>query len=343
LTDASITGEAVWFAAPRSIELREEHVPAPGAGEVRVRAIASAISHGTEMLLYRGELPPDLELDLPTLAGSFGYPIKYGYAIVGRVIDTGAGVARVATGDVVFALHPHQSVFTLPADLVTKVTDAVEPALAVFSANLETAVNILHDAGPKLGESVVVFGLGTVGLLVVQLLRIAGAGDVIAVDPVEHRRNLALRFGADAAFNPANGLVDEIRRLTAGRGADLAIEVSGAPAALQAAVECVAVEGTVVVASWYGTKPVTLSLGGHFHRGRVRLRSSQVGRINPAMSPRWDYARRMATVQRLLPQLQLAELISHRIPVTDAADAYRLIEARSDDVVQVVLTYQEDE
>lgn len=244
------SGQAVWFTAPREIELRAEEAPDPARGEVRVRAIASAISHGSEMLLYRGELPGDLELDLPTLAGSFAYPIKYGYALVGRIVDTGPEVAGLSSGDVVFVLHPHQSVFTIPASLATRLTTEIEPVLGVFSANLETAVNILHDAQPRLGDSVVVFGLGTVGLLVIQLLRIAGAGDVIAVDPVPQRRELARELGATVALAPDDDLVEQIRQRTAGRGADLAIEVSGSPAALQSAIDALGIEGTVVVASW---------------------------------------------------------------------------------------------
>jgi 2-desacetyl-2-hydroxyethyl bacteriochlorophyllide A dehydrogenase len=335
----AMPAEALWIVAPRKIERRAESAPAPAPGEVRIQAIASALSHGTEMLVYRGELPAELELDLPTLAGSFAYPIKYGYAAVGRVIDAGADVEGLALGDPVFALHPHQTVFTLPAGLVTKLPAGIDPLLGVFSANLETAVNILLDTPLRLGETVVVFGLGTVGLLVVQLLRLAGAGQVIAVDPLEQRRALALSLGCDLALAPHDRLADAIRELTAGRGADVAIEVSGAPSALPSAIDCVAVDGTVVVASWYGSKPVSLALGGHFHRGRVRLRSSQVGRLNPELGTRWDNQRRMATVQALLPRLRLTELISHQIPFVDAADAWRLVDTHPEDVIQVVLTY----
>jgi len=130
-----------------------------------------------------------------------------------------------------------------------------------------------------------------------------------------------------------------VRALTGGRGVDVVIEASGNGAALQTAIDAVADEGTVVVASWYGTKPVTLTLGGHFHRGRVRLRSSQVGRLNPELTPRWDYARRLETVVDLLPRLRLAELISHRFSFDDAPEAYRLVDERPGEVAQVALVY----
>jgi threonine dehydrogenase-like Zn-dependent dehydrogenase len=178
-----------------------------------------------------------------------------------------------------------------------------------------------------------------VGLLVSQLLRMAGAARMIAVEPAAGRRSIALAVGADAALEPGDDLPARLREINAGRAADVAVEVSGAPAALQGAIECVMDEGTVVVASWYGRKPVTLDLGGHFHRGRVTLRGSQVGRLNPGLGPRWDHARRSATVAALLPRLRLAELISHRLPLERAADAYALVDAGGEGIVQIVLEY----
>jgi 2-desacetyl-2-hydroxyethyl bacteriochlorophyllide A dehydrogenase len=321
------------------VEIRDEHVPPPGPGQIRVAAIASAISHGSEMLVYRGQVDPGLPLDLPTLAGGFGFPIKYGYASVGAITGLGQGVAGLDVGDRVFCLHPHQSVYLAPAQLAMRLPEKIDPTLGVFCANLETALNIVHDTPLHLGETAVVFGQGVVGLLVSQLLRRAGAAQVIAVEPSAGRRALALAVGADAALEPGDDLPNRLRAINAGRAADVAVEVSGAPAALQGAIECVMDEGTVVVASWYGRKPVALDLGGHFHRGRVTLRGSQVGRLSPGLGPRWDHVRRSATVTALLTSLRLAELISQRIPLERAADAYALVETGGEEVVQVVLDY----
>ena len=337
--DGSLEARALWFTAPNTAELRPERVSPPGHGEVRIKATASAISHGTEMLVYRGEVPADLTLDLSTLAGSFSFPIKYGYATVGRVLDAGAGVEHLSPGDPVFVHHPHQDAFVVPSDLPVRLPDGLDPTLGLFFANLETALNVIHDAPLRLGETALVFGQGVVGLLVTQLLKLAGAERVLAVDPLEKRRTLALEVGADEAFEPADDLRERTLERTAGRGADLAVEVSSSGAALQAAVDAVAAEGTVVVASWYGAKPVTLSLGGHFHRGRVRLRSSQVGRIAPELGARWDRARRTEAVLNLLPRLRLEELMSHRIPFEKAPEAYRLVDERPEEVVQVVLIH----
>lgn len=339
LIEDRLKARALWFIAPRTATLREENVPFPGPGEVRVEAVASAVSAGTEMLVYRGEVPEDLALDLPTFEGSYAFPIKYGYAAVGRVMDTGSHVEHLSPGDVVFVHHPHQEIFVVPARMPVRIPDHLDPSLGVFAANLETAINVVHDTPVRFGETALVFGQGVVGLLVARLLKLAGAERVLVFDPIEKRRNLALAAGADGAFEPE--AIDQlVQEITGGRGADVAVETSGSGAALQSAIDAVANEGTVVVASWYGTKPVTLALGGHFHRGRVRLRSSQVGRLNPGLAPRWDRTRRMGTVISMLDRLDLEDLISHRIPFDGAPEAYRLIDERPGEAVQVVFTYE---
>ena len=174
---------ALWFAGKRRAELRPEEAPTPGPGEVRIRAVLSAVSHGTEMLVYRGGVPEDLPLDLPTFAGGFGFPIKHGYASAGRVLDAGPGVTALAPGDPVFVHHPHQDVFTVPADLPVPLPRDLDPLRAVFFANMETALNVVHDAHARLGETAVVFGQGVVGLLVTRLLTMSGVS-VLAVEPV---------------------------------------------------------------------------------------------------------------------------------------------------------------
>ncbi len=341
-----IESTALWLSAPRTAEFRYETVPTPGTGEIRVQTIASALSQGTEMLVYRGQVSPDLPLDLPSLSGSFAFPIKYGYAVVGQVVDVGDGVGDFAPGDHVFVHHPHQSAFAVaahpragPGPILLPAE--IDPLRGLFVANLETAVNVLLDTPIRIGETSLIFGQGTVGLLTAMLLRRAGAGQVIVVDPLERRRALALTLGADYALAPGPELRQHIERLTQGRGADVAIEVSGASGALQAAIDCVALEGTVVVVSWYGTKPVSLNLGERFHRGRLRLRSSQVGHINPELSARWDHARRLAVVLELLPDLELETLVTHRFSFAEALDAYRLVDEHPEETVQVILTYGE--
>ena len=326
----------MWFPRARSVELRTEELPATGPDEVRVHAVVSAISHGTELLVYRGQIDADLPLDLPTLAGGFGFPLKYGYASVGRVVALGKDVRDLRDGDLVFALHPHQDEYVIPGSLVHRLPDGTTPEQGVFLANLETAINVVLDAKPRLGEVVAVFGQGVVGLLVTQLLRRSGAR-VVAVEPSAVRRVFAERCGAEVAIAPGDERV--IHSVSGGRGADIAIDASGSPAALQKAIDNVAPEGTVVVCSWYGDKPVSLDLGGRFHRGRVRVISSQVGRIDPSLAPRWDRERRLALAMDLLSELTLAELITHRFAFARAAEAYTLLDTDTSETVQVVLDY----
>ena len=331
---------SVWFPGPRQVELRREPLPDVGPDDVRVRALVSGLSHGTEMLVYRGQAPADLELDLPTLRGSFSFPIKYGYASVGRVVDLGQDVRDLGVGDLVFTLHPHQSEYVVPASLAVRLASETEPERGVFLANLETAVNVALDAAPRLGERVLVLGQGVVGLLIARLLRAAGAHLVLTVEALPARRARSQSFaGADVVLEPGEGVVQRVRELTDGVGADLAVEASGNGAALATAIDSLAFGGTVVVCSWYGSKPVSVPLGGAFHRRRLRLISSQVGAIDASLQPRWTHRRRLDVAQRYLGRLDLGELITHRVPFDGAADAYRLVDEHPEDTVQVVLTY----
>ncbi|HEY1298425.1 MAG TPA: zinc-binding alcohol dehydrogenase [Chloroflexota bacterium] len=322
---------SLWFAGPHQVELRTEAELPLGATDVRIQTLASAISHGTEMLVFRGQVPDDLGLDLPTLRGSFGFPIKYGYASVGRVTETGPQVSAVDVGDRVFVHHPHQTEYVVPETMPIRLPAGLNPELGVFLANVETAINVVLDAAPRLAERVIVFGQGVVGLLITQLLRHTGVAHITAVDGIARRRQLATEVGADTVLTPG---VD-----VAGLDCDLAIEVSGNPAALDQALASVAFGATVVVCSWYGTKPVPLTLGGPFHRRRLRVVSSQVSTIDAGLQPRWSRERRLAVACDLLPRLALQPLISHHFALERAAEAYRLVDERPEETVQVVLTY----
>jgi 2-desacetyl-2-hydroxyethyl bacteriochlorophyllide A dehydrogenase len=318
------------------VELRREEPGELGPADVRIDAIASAISHGTEMLVLRGQVPAGLELDLPTLRGGFEFPIKYGYASVGRVVEAGPD-ATLEPGQAVFVHHPHQSSYVVPSTRPVSLPEDLDPLLGVFLANLETAINIVLDAAPRFGERVAIFGQGVVGLLVTQLVRRAGASTIVVVEPVPARRELATRLGADHALAPVEA-ESVIHELTEGTGVDVAIEVSGNVAALQLALDSLAFGGTAVVCSWYGTKPVALQLGGGFHRRRPRILSSQVSSIDGALQPRWSHRRRLRLALNLLPKLDLAPLISHRVPLEHAPAAYALIDQHPEQTVQVVLT-----
>ena len=331
--------DAVWFSEPRRVEIREEAAGKVGRDGVRVRTLVSGLSAGSELLVYTGRAPQELQPDLPTIGGDFGFPVKFGYASVGRVVEAGSGVERPAVDDLVFVHHPHQTEYVVPADAVIRLPADLSPETGVFSANLETAVTVALDAHPRLAEAVLVVGQGVVGLLITMLLRRVGARPIVTVDLHRRRREASMSVGADHALGPDADLVDTIMRLTGGRGVDVAVEVSGSPAGLQACIDTIAFAGTIVVASWYGTRDATLALGGAFHRRRIRVVSSQVSTLDPSVTPRWDRTRRTALVSELLQELPLAALVTHRFPFRDAASAYEMLDRTPGECVQVVLDY----
>ena len=282
---------AFWTVAPGQGELRRETLPPLCDGDVLVRSLYSAISRGTESLVFRGEVPPSeyQRMRAPFQQGEFPAPVKYGYINVG-VVEAGCGAqAEALIGRRVFCLYPHQQAYIVPATAVVALPDAVPSARAVLAANLETAINAVWDASPTLGDRIAVVGGGVLGALVAWLCaRIPGTEvELIDIDP--SRAALATAFGAGFA------LPDGARG-----NCDLVIHASGAPAGLARALELAGDEATVLEMSWYGQRSVTLALGEAFHARRLTLRSSQVGRLPPRQAPRWTYRRRMELALSLL-------------------------------------------
>jgi 2-desacetyl-2-hydroxyethyl bacteriochlorophyllide A dehydrogenase len=332
------TARGLWFTKARHAELLEEPVKAPTGTEVTVRAIASLVSAGTEMLVYRGELPAEDELGLETCAGSFGFPVKYAYQVAGEVVEAGPE-ARFKPGQRIFVRHPHQDLFTVRSEgwLVAPVPEGLEAERAVFVNLLEVALNCHLDIPVRFGDVVVVYGQGVVGSLVAQLARRA-AGRVVVVDPIAGRREAALKWGADAALAP-NEAASAIAQLSNGRGADICIEATGAPSALQASIMAAGQEGTVAVLSFFGTRKVPLILSPEFHYRRLRIISSQVSSLGSGLQPRWSFERRNAVAFDLLRSNWLVTPISHEMPFSRAPEAYRILDTSPQDAMGIVLKY----
>jgi 2-desacetyl-2-hydroxyethyl bacteriochlorophyllide A dehydrogenase len=326
---------AVHFVAPRRVELREVELPDPSEGRILVAAEWSGISSGTELLAYRGELDPDLPLDetLGALAGTFAYPFRYGYSAVGRVLRP-AGPFR--EGQRVFAFHPHQDRFVTDARDAVAVDD-LDPRAATLYPSVETALQVSLDAAPRLGETAVVVGLGAVGILVAALLARAGA-TALGSEPDPARRAAAGAFGVRAVDPDQVAAV--VAADTGGRGADLVVEASGNPRALASSLGLLAHEGTALVCSWYGTKPVALPLGAAFHRRRLALRSTQVSTLPAALTARWDRGRRAELAWRLARELPLSVLATHAFPFERAAEAYACADRQDDGLIHAALRYQ---
>jgi 2-desacetyl-2-hydroxyethyl bacteriochlorophyllide A dehydrogenase len=279
--------KALWYVAPGRSELREEAVAEPAAGEVRVRALYGAISRGTERLVCDGRVPPSEfeRMRPPFMGGAFPYPVKYGYATVGRVE---AGPAALQNR-IVFALHPHQTVFTVPAESVVPVPEGIPPSRAVLAANMETALNALWDGVPGPADRIAVVGGGVVGLLVARLAARLPGTEVTVVDIAPARAELARALGAGFATPDA-----------APGDCDLVFHASATGAGLTTALRLAGEEATIVELSWYGTGEVAAPFGEQFHSRRLRLIASQVGKVAPSHRPRWSHTRRLAAALALL-------------------------------------------
>jgi threonine dehydrogenase-like Zn-dependent dehydrogenase len=261
-------------------------------------------------------VPPEARsiMALPQMRGSFELPVSYGYALVGRIEAVGAGIEAEKIGARVLLLHPHQDRIVAPIEAIRPLPEGPPSERLVLLPNLETAINVVWDAGVALGDRVLVTGLGAVGLLITHLAARAGAAEIVAVDPDPNRRALALALGATAAIaEPEPAAVAEC---------DVSIEASGSPRALAALVEHAGLEASVIVASWYGSDVAELPLGGRFHPHRVTLRSSQVGRIDTRRSARWSYARRWALAGELCRDGELDRLIAPSVPLAQAPAIY---------------------
>ncbi|UPV98877.1 zinc-binding alcohol dehydrogenase [Halorussus gelatinilyticus] len=347
---------SLYFTEPRAVEVHERERRDPEEGEVRVGVERSAVSPGTELLVYRGEVPTEMAADatIDALADTFEFPLRYGYAAVGRVEAVGPSVDSAWLDRRVFGFNPHESHFCAPVEDVLAVPEDCSATEATYLPNVETAVNLVQDGAPRLGERAVVFGQGVVGLLTTALLGRFPLAELVTLDRYPDRRELARELGADAALDPEGDAGERLRdRLgTAGEpeeccdpddgdvaGADLTYELSGCPDALDSAIAATGYDGRVVVGSWYGTKPTELDLGGRFHRSRVSVESSQVSTISPDLRGRWSKERRLDVAWNRLCEVDVERFVTHEFDIEDAAAAYELLDERPDEALGVVFEY----
>jgi 2-desacetyl-2-hydroxyethyl bacteriochlorophyllide A dehydrogenase len=339
----------VELTEPRSVGIRAYDDPAPGPGEVLVRTWYSGISAGTELGMYRGTNPYldrrwDSEMALFLRGGAtFSYPLDvWGYSEVGVVEAVAVDVSDLAAGDVVWGMWGHRSHAVLSAEQLAghRLPVGLEPMVGTFDRVGAVALNAVLAAGAFLGESVVVFGQGVIGLLTTQLLTGQGL-EVLAVDTLPARLDWAERFGAIPV--PADGDVAlTVWQQTDGRGADRVIELTGAYPALHEAIRCAGVDGTVVAAGFYQGPASALRLGEEFHHNRVRLVPSQIGAVPTVLRRRWSRQRLDSTVMELCARGRLdpLPLVTHVLPAGRAAEAYELLDSPPADLLQVILDFR---
>lgn len=299
--------QAFWLAEPGRGEIRVAALPAPGPGEVVVRALYSGVSRGTETLVFRGGVPTSQHevMRAPFQEGDFPAPIKYGYLSVGAVEQGPPDLV----GRVVFCLYPHQTRYVVPATAVLPVPAATPPERAVLAGAVETAVNALWDAGPRVGDRIAVVGAGMVGAAVAALLAGLPGVRLQLVDVNADRAATAAALGV-AYAHPDDALGD----------CDIVVHASATEAGLTRALELVGDEGEVVEVSWYGDRRVSLPLGEAFHSGRLVLRSSQVGKVAQARRARRSHDERLVLALDLLADPRFDALITGESHFTELPD-----------------------
>ncbi len=304
-TGKGLTSRALWYSSKGVAELRSAPLPALKPGEARVRTLFSAISRGTERLIFNGRVGKGEWQTMrgPNQEGAFPFPVKYGYCATG-IVEEGPDAL---IGRSVFCLHPHQDVFNVAADQLTPIPAGIPARRATLAANMETALNASWDGDPRAGDCNVIIGAGVVGLLLTSLLARIPI-PAITVDTDASRRPLIEALGGSYAATPPDG-------------AQVVFHTSATAAGLNAAINCAAFEGTIVEMSWYGDKPVTIDLGGAFHSRRLKLISSPVGHIATHQRLHWTFARRREAALGFLAAPELDALVADEIAFDDVPAA----------------------
>lgn len=334
---------SVVFTAPRTVEVTKDPLPVPAPDEVLVRSVLSGISAGSELLVFRGEAPAATEADatIEALSGTLAYPVQYGYSNVGHIQSVGSSVHEGLIGQRVFGFQPHTRWFCARPSALHFLSEETTAEDAIFLPNMETAVSLVMDAQPTIGGRLAVFGLGVVGLLTTKLLTRFPLQQLIVVDPREDRRSYAESWGVTSA-TPEEVLQWE--REDTVHPFDVCIECSGAPDALDQAIQVCGFEAKVIVASWYGTKKTALNLGDRFHRQRLQLVSAQVSTVSSRFSSRWSKERRFRVAAEQLKAWSPSALITHTFPLHEAQEAYTMLDTAPHNAdrsapLQVAFTY----
>lgn len=345
-------GRVVVFTEPKTVGFESyEDLPLKSY-EVRLRTLYSGISAGTELTAYRGSNPylhkqwdPGRKLFLPAEQPTLTYPVSgWGYEEVGEVIEVGSEVNDVSIGDVIFGTWGHRTHHIVGEEYARNrvQSKSLEAIFGLFSQIGAIALNGVHDARIRIGETVVVFGMGTLGQIVGQLAKKSGA-QVVGVDRFEKRLEIAQQTNAaDIVLDAGEGEVAErIRAITDNRGADLAIEATGSSSALNQAVRSVAYSAKVVALGFFQGEASGLYLGEEFHHNRVNIVGSQIFGTDPELTYRWNQLRLVQTFMRLQAEgmINLNSIITHIVPFDDAGEAFRILDQEPESALQVVLDF----
>lgn len=334
-----------YFEKPGKISLKKEVVSPVAKNQVMIKTLISSISAGTEMLFYRGQVPDTVPVDdsFSSLRTKITYPLKYGYSAIGEIVDIGRNVSKDLRGQTAFAFHSHESLFCCDISEIVPLPGHLNKEDAVFLPSMETALHLIQDASPRIGEQVLIIGQGIIGLLATALVSKL-PGVLVTLDKSPLRREASRLCGAHIALDPAKesfamDLQAWMRRNSSCDNFDLVLELSGEPQALDQAVTLSGRDARIVVGSWYGNKRYSHDFGSLFHRNRLTIMSSQVSSPSPRVVPSWTKKRVLETALNLIRIIKPAKLISHRFSIHQAAEAYRLLDTHPEQTLQVIFSY----
>jgi threonine dehydrogenase-like Zn-dependent dehydrogenase len=318
---------AFWLREPGHGEIRPVELPVPGPDDVLVRTRYSAVSRGTESLVFGGHVPASQHdvMRAPFQEGDFPAPVKYGYLNVGTVESGPSNLV----GRTVFCLYPHQTRYVVPATAVTVVPDDVPATRAVLAGTVETALNAVWDAGPQVGDRIAVIGAGMVGAAVARILAGIPAARVQLVDIDPSRAGIADELGVEFVL-PREARGD----------CDLVVHASASEQGLARALELLRPEGVCVELSWYGDRQVRVPLGEWFHSRRLTIRSSQVGTVSPNR-PR-TYAQRLGVALDLLRDPGFDALVTSECPFEELPAVLPVLISREPSELCLRVRYDSD-
>lgn len=325
-SNPTIDATAYWTTAKEQGELRSEKIQMPGHGEVLVRALYSGISKGTEMVVHNGAVPPRVakEMRAPHQEGEFPGPVKFGYLSVGVVEDG----PEEWNGQRVFCLNPHQDRYVVPVDSLTRIPDNVPSRRAVLTGTVETAVNALWEAGPRLGDRVAVVGAGLVGGMVATLLRSFPLERLQLVDLDPSKQQFANALGVEFV-HPDNAAND----------CDIVFHCSASQQGLERSLQLVGDEGDVIEVSWYANREVTVPLGEDFHARRLSIKASQVGVVARARRHRRTNADRLNLAVSLLADPVFDAFLTGSSPFAELPAVVKELACGSRDALCHVIEY----
>ena len=297
---ASAVSQSLWNVAPERVEIRSETLGSLPKNSVQVRTLFSALSRGTESLVFKGLIPESeyIRMGAPFMGGKLPFPVKYGYSNVGRV-ELGP---PELIGRLVFSLMPHQSIFQTDAANILLIPEEIPAQRAVLAANMETALNAVWDAAPGPGDRIVIIGAGVLGCLIAYLCGHLPGAEVTLVDINPEREDIATKLGV--RFSSPE---------LAPKDCDLVIHCSASAAGLSTAIASAGEEATILELSWYGSNKIDVSLGGAFHSRQLKLQSSQVGHVSLSRRPRWSHRRRLGAALGMLSDSRLDSLLTKPI------------------------------